>query len=567
LKNYVIKINLTDKSTSDFSVSSNLHSCLNEAKKIYLALIDNLNYNNPNNIDWIASNTSSRDPFNSSILKIIQTLLFINKIELNSQSPRIEITTNSLSIQKLFKSIKLNNSQLIVKLSILDFFNKYIFVFLKNVFASAYHAIFQYVCINFFIKYKPVSKNYFFLKTYIYKDSFVNKKFNDKHFPNINNYFSNDIFKKRRYFFSIYGVKNYFSYFLKNSKFMKNCYFKEQFLSFSDYYFAFTSIFRLRNINLKHSKIVLPFNLSLNEVLFQELLLNSTNNSTVEGILLYRIFSNKQCDQNIYLSWFENQPIDRGLFFGLNSRKNKINNYGYIGYYTSYLYMNQYFLKSEIVNSFLPKKILSMCNKELMLNAPDYLRVTPFPSLRYNFRTINNIKNFKNTIIALPVVKDLNINLQKVLVKFFIKYQYSLNKFNFFIKSHPSNNYINRKLIDISKHHLNINFVSNKIDDYYLQSSLLISTASSAPVDALAYGLPSLIMSDHFGYSHVPYPLYRYKNYYKIFYNENELFKLFLIFSKQNLKQSIYSKIRKEYFGVNNKKIRTNYDYIFKKTN
>jgi len=208
-----------------------------------------------------------------------------------------------------------------------------------------------------------------------------------------------------------------------------------------------------------------------------------------------------------------------------------------------------------------------MCNKDLMLNAPDCLKVIPFPSLRYNFSPIGMKKNFKNIIIALPVVKDLNIDLQKILVKFFIKYKDSLIKFNFFIKRHPSNSYINSKLKYISKNHLNINFVSNKIDNYYLQSSLLISTASSAPVDALAYGLPSLIMSDSFGYSHVPYPIYRYKDYYKIFYNENDLFKLFFKFSKLNSKQAIYSKIRKDYFGVNNKKIKINYDYIFKKTN
>lgn len=361
------------------------------------------------------------------------------------------------------------------------------------------------------------------IDTIFYKTSFKKKKFNDRHFPGILDDLNSNEIDSIYYIGYYYGIYNFLSFFRKLKSSSTKIIVIEKYLKFRDYVYAiFSFLFLLRNfksINFDGCDITSLFMDSYYD--------NIVNIGSSEGILKYKLMyrlKQKGIKIRSFLMWFENLPNNRGTQIGLNKFYPDAHTNGYIGFFHSNTVVGIYPSSKEHIAGFLPNKI-SVIGKniapEIKSLCPE-LKVIISPALRFqNILEPQELKEPKKLtlLVALPIFKDESCSILE-LVHSAVKHL--PKNISIKIKIHPgSNRNAIKKFISVLG--INSSIIDIPMHVAILESSIVISSASSSAVESVLLGKPTLILSDRANPTKNPIPYGISRDIYAVCYDAKDI--------------------------------------------
>jgi len=340
----------------------------------------------------------------------------------------------------------------------------------------------------------------------------------------------------------------------------ENFLYKFDLLLFRDYLFALLSPFRIKKINFKKFE----FNdYNIGPILKNDFYRNISNESSFEGILNYLFFKRLKeygLRLSIIVNWFENQVVDRGFNKGVGDYFPWVRSVGYQGFITSFnLYFHFQPSQLEYKTGVIPNQI-AVIGEGLKKNIKRYcpqLEVITAPAFRYSKIynqncSENQILTHQNTVlVSLPA----NLCESREIISLLIKVEKTGLFENVWINiiSHPS--------MDISLLRKSIGTISDKFkflsypfSDLINKSDLLVSSTSSTCVEALAYGVPVIVIGSLSGVTQNPIPQNIKKTIWEVCYTVDEFKNAFNVLSINNDNEkrkkyaNISKKIREAYF-------------------
>ncbi len=366
-----------------------------------------------------------------------------------------------------------------------------------------------YVCFNLWlwsslikVKNKPKGK-VFFLDTFLLNNSFDKSyQLQDRYYPGLMSFLPNEMKEKVWYLSTLSGLKypwEWVSMFYRASKSKNNIILKECWLKPKDYFFAiWKSITLARTIN----KIPDWRGLDMSDLAKDEIIHDQGGNSITQAILMYLSFKRYKkagIDIIAVVDWFENQVIDRGLYLGMRRYFPNVYIKGYLGFVPEDYYLGIFPTDYENKAHLIPNELLvvggAYINK--MKQFCPNLKVSSAPAFRFkdvfDFQQKDN--NIRNVILlALPMKADEIKRIMEIVTKVKLKKSYK-----WIIKPHPtSSNKDIKKLIPSSLNGV-YEFSELPVTEIFRETQLLITTASSTALEAVACGIHVAIVGNRSG--------------------------------------------------------------------
>jgi hypothetical protein len=359
--------------------------------------------------------------------------------------------------------------------------------------------------------------------TVFYNTSFREKKFYDRHFPGILEGLSGDEIDSIFYIGYYYRINNLFDYFKKIKSSTSNILIIEEFLKFRDYLYAISSF---RFLLKKKFKFVTFQGCDVTSLFLECYYENIVNIGTSEGLLKYRFISRiKQSGIELRsaLMWFENQPNNRGMQIGLNEFYPNTPTNGYIGFFNSNNVVGVYPSAEELTAGVLPHNISVIGKKivpEIKIFCPE-LNVMISPALRFqNLLNLDQVLEPPKFVllVILPIFKQESYTILESLYSVVRRDSNVAVK----IKIHPGSN-----IKSIEKFVSGFGFVGciteAPVYDAILESSIVMTSASSSAVEAVLLGRPTLLLSDCRGPTKNPIPPGIPKDLYVVCYDYRDI--------------------------------------------
>ena len=510
-------------------------------------ILNNLN----ENLACKISNVVSRNNYQSDLFINCLHLTFISE-ELRSNKEIKEVFLNNSSLNKILKS-NFNG----VKFTYRNSFSKY----LKKTLLRPIVDIFNNLIISYYSLVSKETARVFKLKknkkiilidTFILENSLNKSEFIDRYYNNILNYTESRINDEILFVPSIYGKYN--SRILNdiNEKSNYNFLYKCDFLSTYDFCKVFYLMFSQKFNNNK-----IFFNeFDLTDLIRSEFHKNKFNTSSFEGLLNY--FFIKKLKKNnfkisLFINWFENQPIDKGLIKGMKDYFPRIKTKGYQGFVAAYNY-SFHLIPTDYENDLglIPDEIIvtgdglipivKKFDKNLVVKTGPALRYYSYENLPFKMNSINN-----TILIILPIGMSNAVLLIKKIIRVFDlmdKIDYKI-----FIKPHPIDEKNIRKIIfHFNKY--NFEIVTSKFEKIIHKVNLCIGNSSSALIESLLHSVPVIVISDEKNIIQNPIPETVDKLYWNLCYSNNEILNAIeqlLNLSKKDL-LDMKEEIEKKYF-------------------
>ena len=529
-----------------------LNSISLDFKFTYNELIDDILKNNPFFVNKFSSITS-RNNHQCELFDICIKIIFVEKFLDNKPFINKIYTSNYI----LYKFLQNKYSNIQIKISFYHFlkqlffikFNKYLDL-LKNLMKSSINLLNK----SFFrTSYIFDNNQITLIDTFFYTKDLKNNSL-DRNYTNIQNFLNSDEKNHIYYVPSFIGFNFPHRLKLIRKGLKLKPIFKHDFLTFQDYINAF---FLLIKQSFSFNKYYVNGK-NISFILNQIHTRNKFNSSTYEAILNYLFIERllkKKIDIKLFISWFENQPIDKGYIYGLRHFYPKTKIKGYQGLIVSFDY-NLHLIPSnhEIKYSLCPDEIV-LTGTKLAQNFTSNLNISIGPAFRFNFiKAIEKkIKLNSNTImILLPAgVHDSLVILKTIFSAF------KNSKINIKIKPHPLFK-ISKLNINVSKN-INYNFVYGNLLDNLLDVSVVLGTGSSALIESLVNFTPAIVISKPNALTQNPIPKNFDHRLWKEANNKKDIIDYTNYFIKMSKsKKALIKKIslneRKNFFTIPNKK-------------
>lgn len=497
------------------SLSNNQLELLNKLsikiKDDYNLLIEEIFSKSNKKIGWVVNSLLSRNPYLSDLFINILYVLFIKEIlDKNKNIVRIILIDDSI-----YKTLLryLEDNEIDVEVTYNKKTTKGTYRTSKAFIKNLYYSFLLFFNKKIHSREKKTLNNEIRLIDIFWdKNMFDNDSYNDKYYGRLFDFFTKKETQSIYYLPHIVDI-NKLSFFRAKSKSMNiNVIFKHDFLKISDYLFAFLMPFQL-----KFNKKIKFKGIHIENLLIRDFRNNMFNKSSFYGLLNYRFVmrlkNNFPSNIKLFVNWFENQVIDKGLNKGFHDYFKDLSTKGFQGFVVSLDY-NSYLCptKLEMYQGVLPKKIytcgmglesgLKRFNKDLNIKTISALR---FEHLWKRQSTIEaKDKPENNILVILPFVYYESI---KIINKIFeISRDYRLKNLMFRLKLHPDLN--KEKLLSlIEPLPKNIKFENRNLHDSFKKTTLIIGNTSSACVEALAFGIPAIIIGNRVGLTQNPIPL------------------------------------------------------------
>jgi hypothetical protein len=526
-------------------------------RRKYVEFLADLGEGQEKNPYWWTLNFVSRNTLISPLFKNL-CLLTLLKSKIDKGKIPNKIILGSLGMKKLLDNYKRDNN-----------YNFDIDYRGKNNFFIVLQRFFNFikVALNLFLRwffsieiYNKVKETFHedivLLDIFIFRDSIENDVFKDRYYPGLLDYVS--LKEKRKLFYlpSFYDIWNYGKFFKKVRQSAFNFILKEEYLKLVDYIKALKLPFEMRFSITK--KIFEGFDIS--KLIDEEILNDRVSNSSINGILNY-LFVNRLNEKNVrvktFINWFENQAIDHGYNIGFQEFYKDSNLHGYLGTPLQNNYLSIYPTEQERINKVIPKDIFVIGNgytgkvKEFCRK----LSVTVAPAFRYTglWKDRNFYPdNYKYTIlIALPILldeSDMMIEMSNSMAK-----EIKIENCCFQIKPHPAQNTVKLKKKWSQKLLPNFSFISGDFNSCIEKADVLISAASSSCLEAVAKGIPVIVIGSRIGLTQRVIPESINKDIWRLCYDKDSLKKAVIFFNsrkKDGLKHflKIGEEIKKKYF-------------------
>jgi hypothetical protein len=502
-------------------------------RKDYDRLIEEVSSEHINNIHWIVGGIASRNKYQSPLFYRCVQLAFINDFRRGNEENLI-ILSSDLQLCKLLKEQLAKSNEIIctqgkVK-SIWNYFRLH-----RQYLLAVYFLIMRMVGRKKQpnidgLKQQPIT----LVDTFVLNNksgddgSIVKNQYKDRYYPGLLEGLE-DSEKQSIYFIpTIIGFKNPISIFKKIRKADFNFLIHDDFLKFRDYLFVLSQPFRISKLKLPKAEFM---GYQMYDILENEKLKSSSDFISLLGLLYYRFterLSQHGVKVKLVIEWYENQVLDRGMIKGFHTFYPGIPVYGYQGYIISkdlHLYTQP--SRSEYLGGVVPDKVL-VTGKGLKENIKEFCNevvVEVAPGFRFSKvwreRLYYPPSSFFSVLVGLPIGLNDSKHILELLVQ--IKESFDVEGIKFFIKPHPTWTETKIKSMFSNEELDDFHFVIGDFHDNVEKSNLVISNASSVSLEALAKGVPVIIVAPLTGVIQNPIPKEVTNDIWKVIYTPDQL--------------------------------------------
>jgi hypothetical protein len=291
----------------------------------------------------------------------------------------------------------------------------------------------------------------------------------------------------------------------------RNFIIKEDFLNFINIFKTARHFLNIRKMKIE------PFiflNYDIGPLVKEELLNNTDKFSVIESLLNFdfvRNLRNQNIDVALSIDWFEGHGVDKSWSFAFHSFYPETTIVGYRPVHGQPAYLSLFPIPIEYEAKCLPDEIAIQArgSRKSLTEFFPKLDVRIIPSFKsayvwgfdYKYNTKKSI-----ALITLPISIDMSIEMIKKIqrVKVLLKFDDTNNPF--IIKPHPTQNVRLIKEI-VRKIDLDIQVTEDKSFSTALNNTaVLLTDASSTCLEALACGIPVIIIPNTDGLSYNPLP-------------------------------------------------------------
>jgi len=302
----------------------------------------------------------------------------------------------------------------------------------------------------------------------------------------------------------------------------------DDYLKISDYFLALMHPFKLLRCSIAKSEFR---SVDIMPLLVQERLNHCSDFASLLGVL-YHQFALRLKENGIkvrlLVEWYENQVIDRGMIVGFHKHLPDTKVIGYQGYVISkslhlYVYPNESEYRSKaipdivyVVGEGLKDDLHEFCNDVV---------VEVGPAFRFNKLWRDRVSNpnpkFFTVLIGLPIGLDDCAHILKLLANTIKKFKTA--NIQFWIKPHPTYGPESIKALMPGRWPEEFIFQNGDFHAVVEKCNLLVSNASSVSLEALAKGVPVIIISPQNGVVQNPIPKGVSHYVWSTVYDSNEL--------------------------------------------
>lgn len=446
-------------------------------RKKYTNWIGQISKDHKNDIDWWSSIPSSRNP---NFSKLFEYICVLETVELIKKK-KITIIVDNKSFYKIIKKHYGKNKNLTLTL-----FQKRTSNNIFKYFISILFQLFIFILIKIFFRKNLDTKKNIFINNYFN----YNPKKIERHFIFSENFY-NKYLKKIIFIPTFLPTKNFFKLIqCINISSKKNYFYKENILSFSDLFFAFSYIFRKKKFNKKYLNYK---KYDLSDLIYDEIKNLRYYNSSLIGIL-NNIFVKKILKKKNQIKkticWMENHEV-KGWNMAFRKLDKKIKVVGYQGFTNLPQLMNTIPTKFENKYKVIPNEIIVSGKAYIKTRKEFYknLKIKLGPALIY--QGIFDKKNYLKKNLFLLILTEFN-NVNKNILNWLNFVISNNNKVKVIIKKPKLLNSDN--LLTTFKNNKNVKIVSDNLSDLLKNSKyVIISGPSGATLEALAYNCKLLI--------------------------------------------------------------------------
>jgi len=470
-----------------------------------------------------------------------------------------EIITDSRTLANILKNtpfIRQNNIHIRYKKKTWWQQIKHFWYFRLEYFSAAFEILKRYIITKLVPATLPLpTTNLTLLEVFILHNSFKNNQYQDRYYANFGGYVSSEEEKKILYLPNFIAKSNISL--IRRIRQTQKFLLKEDFLSWRDYIHILSYPFRKPKIPatpiLFRGYDVLPLFQEENQ---REWGTHSALNAILNYYFLKRL-TNSQIEIKLLINWFENQAISKTLNYGLQQFKSQIPTKGYqVSILDNKYYLCFYPTTQEKNQGLLPSK-LAISGKAFTTASLEFCPDLPYeiaPAFRHQKvweQRTQYPNNQKLTILlGLPIIIEDSLQLIKVVDE--ITNLRGFSKLQVNIKPHPS----------VPEHTLRHNYGQLKDNFHFVKgdfhhaietSHLLITVASSIAVEAIAKGIPVIILGKLSGLTHNPVPSEITQKIWRLCYTPEALkdaIDYFMNLSSEQQKelQEIGKQVRADYF-------------------
>ena len=506
----MVILDLTKDGFLGSNISNKLNNLALRERKNFTNIIGKISIPLKNNIDWWVSNPASRNTLNSDLflsyckIRLVKEILESGKNidKIIVETPEMKFILSRLQNIKgtlivLDKSIIL--TRIINTISFTLTIGKQ---FLYRLFQITLFRILYFG--RNIIPAQPITLiDTFALPGYYSKDRYYNGLWESL----------NSAEKKSLYFIPIIVMtklnefsKAYKELFSAERQFI----FREAYIKITDIVYALLHFIRVRFIKIKSIMIE---GIDYSPLIISELHRKGGYSLAIEGLINYK-FIKRLKQRGIELikviDWWEGQALDKGLQLALKKYYPNTPTIGYLGYAPRELELQLYPADYELNNNVVPEKIAVIGKGYIeslkILNPLQNIECAP--AFRYNHLWDQNLQEPQldkyTVLIALPIVFEASIHILKLFNS--CLNEIKTNKLRVLVKPHPA------IPIQRLKDYFGADWPHN-YEDYNVitkkalrEADILISGMSSICMEAMALGIPVIVIKQLNGLEFIPIP-------------------------------------------------------------
>jgi len=554
--NEVLDITFHGKLSSNTSLM--LNKIATEKRDEFNEFISIISRPNIDNLDWWVEGPASRNTYSSPLFHYYCVFYLLKKIIDKNKFNYIEIILDSYSfatvVEDLLIKSEIFNCKVKVKkslaLSLKHLLKKFFLLYFLFI-RKSYQVLITRILTPKLTLSKPIVLiDTFIMQGYIENDRWYGSFWS--HLPDKN--------KQETFFVPTMVMtkfKDILSVYVKAHKSTRNYIFKEKYLKFSDVYYACRHSNRVKE--LKINKIDID-GYDFSKIIKEELNNNKDISSVFESILTYRYISRfKEAGFSVRLAidWFEGQNLDKAWCMGF---KRYFPNSKLIGYRPNEsfpFYLSTFPIPIESEANLLPD-IFAIQGKATHYTLCEFmpnLKSITIPSFKsefiWSFKRAFKVNNILKILVALPIsVESSKSIIEKSLM---ISTMPGNDNIKLTFKSHPAQS-IKKIQASLGSQSRQVFFTKEKSFPGLLsENDLLITEASSTCLEAMACGIPVVMMQNEEGLTFDSIPEMVSETMFRKVRSKNELINAIEFFAKASLDNPDQfmiegQKVREDYF-------------------
>jgi len=477
----------------------------NDSKSEYVALIEDIYEKSDKSIYFLLSSVTSRDIYlNDSLIKLTQLSLIKHFLVRDKVKTVIVYDNNQ---HKIIKSY-IRKNKLDARLYLVFPYKDHVL----NILKLPYICLKNISTIINFIRSKSQSrlskikelKGIVLVNTFFIPSMFVGNVYQDRYYPKLIDFANN---KDKIFFNPSCLLGNKLSDSIKIcEKINNNFIFNFDYLKKIDYFRAFFASFTLVQYYFKNIYFS-DFNVS--SIINTEVKKNIIRQSVFKPLLNYFFLmrlKEAQVDVKLFIDWFENQQLNRGFNMSKSTHYPDVKSVGYQGWILSnnIYYFHQPTKFEKDIGS-IPNEI-AVIGRGLVknINFDANVKTVVSPAFRYDYihHQPVNISKRKKILISLPVSSDM----AKYILDFCASNLHKNYQSYVVVNCHPG-----LKLNTLNDKNI-FKYSDKSFKQLIFNIGLVISNTSSTCVEALALGVPVIILNGGSSINQNPIPITISKN-------------------------------------------------------